>query len=88
MIFETNDIYWAGYLQAVGFAMQSNHTEGSKTIFCYNQTDKLKTLVEDYYNMKATVNPMHFGTAPKNLKNIVYQKNNQYNCDNHSRKTY
>lgn len=84
MKYETNDMYLAGYLQAVGFVMQSNHTEGSKTIFCYEQTDKLKALVNDYYNMKAIINPLLYSGALKNIKNIVYQQNNQYNYDNHS----
>ena len=82
MNFETNDIYLAGFLQASGLNLDSNYKDGSKTIFCYEQTSKVQMLVNDYYNMKATINPMHYGSALKNLKNIVYQKNNQYNYDN------
>ena len=82
MNFETNDIYLAGFLQAYGLNLDSNYKDGNKTIFCYEQTDKLNTLVEDYYNMKATINPMLYSGALKNLKNIVYQKNNQYTYDN------
>jgi hypothetical protein len=81
--FKTNDIYLAAFLQASGFPLQANLVEGSKTIFCYEQKGKLLQLVEDYYNMKASINPLHYGGAIKILKNILYQKNNNYTNDNH-----
>ena len=80
--YETYDIYLAGFLQASGFELQANRNDGNKTLFCYERKGKLLQLVEDYYNMKAVVNPLHFGSALKILKNILYQKNNNYNNDN------
>ena len=82
MNFETNDIYLAGFLQASGLNLDSNHKDGTKTVFCYIQSDKLQQLVESYYNMSAKINPLHYGSALKILKNIVYQKNNNYNYEN------
>jgi hypothetical protein len=61
--------------------LQSHSIDGVKTVFCFEQTDKLLQLVEDYYNMKAVINPMHYGSALKNLKNILYQKNYNHNYD-------
>jgi hypothetical protein len=77
--YETSDLYLAGFLQASELALQSNRRQGSQTIFCFEQTDKLMQLVENYYNMKAVINPLAYGSALKILKNIVYQKNNTYN---------
>ena len=36
-------------------------------------------LVENYYKMKAVINPLAYGSALKILKNIVYQQKNTYN---------
>lgn len=82
MCFNTNDIYLAGFLQASGCVLQSNNIDGGKMIFGYEQTSKLQKLVDSYYNMTAQINPLHYGSALKILKNILYQKNNNYNNDN------
>ena len=79
MFYETSDLYLAGFLQASELPLQTNRRQRSQTIFCFEQTDKLMQLVENYYTMKALINPLAYGSSLKILKNIVYQKNNTYN---------
>jgi hypothetical protein len=79
LYYETSDIYLAGFLQASELPLQTNRRQGSQTIFCFEQTDKLMQLVENYYKMKAVINPLAYGSALKILKNIVYQQKNTYN---------
>lgn len=74
-----SDIYLAGYLIASGFPLASHRKDQAQTIFCFEETDRLIQLVEDYYNLKASINPLHYGGALKILKNIVYQKDKHYN---------
>jgi hypothetical protein len=81
MNFETSDINLAGFLMASGCPLQSHRREAVSTIFCLEQTDELLKLVDDYFNMKAQINPLHYGSALKILKNIIYQKE-YYNNDN------
>ena len=80
MKYNISDLYLAGYLMASGIPLQSHDKEAGTTVFCFEQTDKLLQLVNDYFNMCAQINPLHYGSALKILKNILYQKNN-YNYD-------
>jgi hypothetical protein len=77
---KTNDLYLAGYLLASGFSLESHIRQGTSTVFCFNESDKLNKLVEDYFNVKGAVNPLQYGSALRILKNIIYQKDN--NNDN------
>ena len=74
--FDTSDTYLAGYLMAAGCDLASHKKSGRSIIFSLEQTDKLDELVKDYYNMKANINPLHYGSALKILKNILHQANN------------
>ena len=78
MYYQTYDLNLAGYICASGFQLVTHTTDGTRTTFCFEQTGKLKQLVEDYYNMNAVINPLHYGSALKILKNIIYQKNYNY----------
>lgn len=81
MYFNTNDIYLAGFLQASGHLLCGHHREGRKMIFSFEETPAVKKLVGDYYNMNASINPLHYGSALKVLKNILYQNNYNDNYD-------
>jgi len=87
MYYETFDLNLAGYICASGCQLVAHKTDETRTAFCFDKTDKLQQHVEDYYQMKAVINPLHYGSALKILKNIIYQKNNNY--DNYqSRKVH
>ncbi len=79
MTLEISDTYLAGYLMACGIPLASNRREAGTTIFCFAQSDRLNQLVEGYFDMTATVIPLQYGSALKILKNIIYQKENNYN---------
>jgi hypothetical protein len=81
MNYNTSDLYLAGYLMASGIPLKSNERESGTTIFYFEKTDKLLQLVEKYFNMQAVINPLHYGSALKILKNILYQKNYNHNYD-------
>ena len=76
MNYETNDLYLSGYLVATGIPLKSHTSANGYTIFRFEETDKLKKLVDEYYLLNAVINPQRFGSALKNLKNILYQGNN------------
>lgn len=81
MYFKTADLNLAAFIVASGISLCANESNGTTTQFCFIQTDKLLQLVESYYNMSAVINPMHYGSAMKQLKNIIYQKNQNYIYD-------
>lgn len=79
MYYETKDLYLSGYLIAMGLQLQSHAKVNGNTIFRFEQTDKLKEFVQQYYNMSSLVNPQQYGSALKVLKNVLYQSTNNYN---------
>jgi hypothetical protein len=90
MYYQTYDLNLAGYICASGIQLVTHTTDGTRTTFCFDKTPELQQLVEDYYQMKAVINPLHYGSALKILKNIIYQKNNNYDnqqFSHQSRKT-
>jgi hypothetical protein len=82
MYYETSDFNLAGYLYAIGFKLAAHRADGAQTIFCFDKTDTLLQRVEDYFNLSALINPLRYGSALKIMKNIIYQKNNNYKYDN------
>ena len=82
MYYETSDFNLAGYLYATGFKLAAHRVDGAQTIFCFDKTDTLLQRVEDYFNLSALINPLRYGSALKIMKNIIYQKNNNYKYDN------
>jgi len=81
MQYETTDINLTGYLVASGMSLVSHRSENGRTIFCLEQTDELIQLVDGYYDLSATISPLRYASSLKILKNIVYQKNHNYNND-------
>ena len=80
MLYETKDLYLSGYLIVMGVSLDSNSKTNGQTTFRFVQTDKLKELVNQYYDLSALVNPQQYGSALKILKNILYQTNNYNNA--------
>jgi hypothetical protein len=74
-----NDLYLSGFLVANGIPVKSHSKEGNTTIFCFEQTEKLDELVQQYYSLNASVNPQRYGSALKILKNLIYQANDNHN---------
>jgi hypothetical protein len=78
MYYETSDFNLAGYLYATGFKLAAHRVDGPQTIFCFDKTDTLLQNVENYFNLSAMINPLRYGSVLKIMKNIIYQKDNNY----------
>lgn len=80
MTYESKDLHLSGYILAMGLQLQSHRLdECGDTVFCFEQTDKLDKLVEEYYNLTALISPQRYGASLKILKNLLYQSRNNYN---------
>lgn len=78
-IYKTDSFHLSSYLIAEGTELAGIEPEPSnnkKYIFCFFITKKLKTLVEDFYSLRAMVKPQDFANAQKTLKSIIYSKVN------------
>ncbi len=78
LTYDTCDMYLAGYLMACGCPLAGYSKQGGNVSFQFEMKKKLEDLVENYYGLKAAVSPQSYGSALKNLKNIIYQYNHNY----------
>ena len=79
MNYETNDLYLAGFLIAKGLSLSSSESNNGTMVFRFRDTTELQNHVNTYYSLNAQVNPQHFGSALKMLKNLLYQNKQMYN---------
>jgi hypothetical protein len=84
--FQTADLYLAAYLLAIDLPISGHSSEDGTTTFVFDASQKLSRLVEDYYDLKALVNPQKLASAIKSLKNILYETNKNKNA-NHEHTT-
>jgi hypothetical protein len=69
---ETRDFYLTAYLMATGLSLKSHRKMGNITQFEFADTEEMQAEMKKYYDMKALVNPVHYGNALKNLKSIIH----------------
>ena len=75
--YDTKDIYLAGFMVASGQSIVNHQRNAEFSVFSFNKTQQVEELAKSYYGFSATVNPITFASAVKNLKNIMYQNTNQ-----------
>ena len=74
--YESRDFYLAGFLMSSGIPMVGNYKEGYKTTFVFNGGDNVERLVNGYYAMQETIEPVSYGQALRNLKSIIHSITN------------
>lgn len=68
----TQDFYCAAYLLASGIPLAGHERHDGKSDFIFPQTAQLKELTNRYYSFSATINPLTYAAACKNLKGTMY----------------
>ena len=66
------DFYLSSYLIAAGMQLKFFHKTNGITTFGFDNSEKLQQLVNQYYSMNATINATAYGSAIKNLKNVIH----------------
>jgi hypothetical protein len=74
--YTARDFYLTGFLVASGTKLLEYTRVNGSTDFHFEHTDQLDSLVNDYYWMKATVNPVTYGQALKHLKGLIHSNIN------------
>ena len=73
------DFYLAAFLVASSMPMRDYSREASVTVFQFSETPELLLLVREFYADNATVSPIRFGNALKNLKSMIRNANTNTN---------
>ena len=79
-IYSSQDFYLAAFLVTLGNRLISHCENNGSTVFNFNEDEKLKSSVEAYFSMNASVEPMAYGNAIRSLKTVVHS----YRSDKHS----
>lgn len=81
-MYTTLDFYVAAYIMSSGIPLADNWREGHKTVFAFCENDTLDELVEEFYSLQASVEPMQYGNAIRNLKTIIHTQKSK--TDSHT----
>lgn len=72
---ETSDFCLSSYLLAKNIPIVNTVGEPSgKCTFVFLTSKQLNSLINEYYQMHASVEPMAFFAAQKRLKQLIYKK--------------
>ena len=70
--YQHKDFYLCAYLLVQNCQLIRHERIGNSTTFTFHDSDELRQLVSDYYDMKAYVEAMAFTAAIRNLKTIIH----------------
>ncbi len=85
--YTNRDFYCSSYLIAAGIQLKSYHRTNGITTFEFDNSEKLQELVNNYYSMNASVNATAYGSAIKNLKNVIHANTNTKSIYHNERET-
>jgi len=71
-IHETKDFYLCGTLLIQGFRLVDQNRENGFTVFTFEETDKLRKTISDYYLGKLRVDPSQYGLTIRQLKGLMH----------------
>lgn len=71
-MFTSIDFYSSAYLMAEGVPLVDTNRQGSHTVFIFEDSTRVKELLDDYFAMQATVNASAYAQSIKNLKSIIH----------------
>jgi hypothetical protein len=70
--YQSKDFYLASFLVASGFPLLASSKVAGLTIFEFEETTKLNSLIEKYYGFTASVNPITYANSMRTLKTIIH----------------
>lgn len=70
--YQHQDFYLAAYLISCGLELTSYYRKNGLTTFEFEHSDRLDQLVDSFYKLTATVNPVTYGISLRNLKSIIH----------------
>ena len=80
--YTSRDFYLAAYLVASGIELSKHERIDGLTTFYFYNSQALQNLVNDFYALKAVVNPVTYGNALRNLKTIIHASSNTNTSQN------
>jgi len=70
--FASQDFYLSSFLMANNFKLIDYYRKNGFTTFFFEETEEMKTLVNNYYTENTTIEPVRHGRAIKALKSMIH----------------
>lgn len=70
-LFVSKDLYLSSYLNSSGCRLHSHTRIDGITMFSFERTKELEQLVEAYFSLNASVNPLKYDEAMKVLRTLA-----------------
>ena len=71
-IFKTTDFYLTAFLVAKSTRIKSTKLIGQKTEFEFAKSSELENEVEQYYTMRASIDPLTYGSTIRSIKSMIH----------------
>lgn len=71
-MYRTKDFYLSATLVLNGYKIKHHEKDVGKTIFYFEDSDKLRTMVDDYFYDRLKVSPHQFQSAIKTIKALMF----------------
>ena len=76
--FISKDLYLSSYLSSSGCRLISHTRVDGITMFSFERTKELERLVEAYFSLNASVNPIKYDEAMKTLRILAIGPKSRY----------
>jgi hypothetical protein len=83
-VIENADFYASAFLIASGYPPQSHQISNGIVTFNFQKSEKVESLLDQYYALQGSINPAQFVSAIKSLKSIIYKNKHKPNNMNGS----
>jgi hypothetical protein len=70
--FNTRDFPLAAYLLSCGISLIHHDRADNVSVFGFPESNKVSSLVADFYGSRASVNPLSYAQSFRMLKSIMY----------------
>jgi len=76
-IINTSDFYLTAYLLARSILLQDSHTEGTRMVFSFIETENTNDLMNEFYRSQGQVEPSAYANAIRALKSLIHSNKNE-----------
>lgn len=71
-LYEHRDFYLGAYLIAKGCELISHKREDGLTTFAFSDSEELRDLINEFYDMNGDVDALTYSSAIRSLKTIIH----------------
>ena len=76
--YSTQDFYFAAYMMHSNFILVNHYKEDGKTVFVFDKRKGIENIVDKYYQMQASIEPISYASKIRILKSLIHSSSYKY----------